>query len=419
VDRVVGTWLGHDITIGILLIPVFSGLIGWVTNWVAVKMMFLPVTWWGIRLPFKLGVGRYKIPLLGWQGVIPSKAAKMGSIAVDTGLAKLGTITEFYRELGPDVLAAHITESARDDLHDLVTAVIAERHPELWATAPGPVRRLIHRRIDAELPGLMTRVMDEIGGNIEQLVDLKLMVIRHLEADPRLLNQIFLDVGRKEFRIITDSGLWLGMLLGVVPMLVWVVYPAWWTVPVGAALVGYLTNWLALKLIFEPLEPVTIGPLRLHGLFLRRQHEVADAYATIIAYRIITLSNVAHQMLHGPDGDRTRRLIADIVSPAVDEAVGLARPLLQVATAGRFGELRDTVGLEAVTPTVSTLTDERFSKERAAGLQLLLAERMRGLSFPDFAGMPRSAFVQDEWLLILVGALLGFAAGVVQLVSTL
>ena len=40
--------------------------------------------------------------------------------------------------------------------------------------------------------------------------------------------------------------------------------------PVGA-IVGYLTNWIALKLIFEPVEPTRIGPFLLHGMFLQRQ----------------------------------------------------------------------------------------------------------------------------------------------------
>ena len=39
---------------------------------------------------------------LGWQGIIPSRAAKMGSIAVDKGIAKLGSPAEFYQKLEPE-----------------------------------------------------------------------------------------------------------------------------------------------------------------------------------------------------------------------------------------------------------------------------------------------------------------------------
>ena len=43
---------------------------------------------------------------LGWQGIVPSRADKMASISVDKGLAKLGSISDFYRELEPDKIAA-------------------------------------------------------------------------------------------------------------------------------------------------------------------------------------------------------------------------------------------------------------------------------------------------------------------------
>lgn len=418
-DAVLLSPFGRDLTVGILLIPIINGAIGLGTNWVAIKMMFSPVRFVGVRLPFQLGIGAYRIPLLGWQGVIPAKAAKMGSIAVDTGLAKLGTMHEFYRELEPGVMAAHVAHAAQADIHRTVDHILQNSYPELWSVAPEALKRLVHARVDARLPGIIEHVMDGIGENIDRLVDLKLMVIRHLESDPQLLNRMFLEVGRREYRFLVWSGLWIGMLLGIPLMVLWLSVPIRWTIPVGAAICGYLTNWIALKVIFEPLEPRNILGYRLHGLFLRRQPEVAEAYATIIAFDVVTLRNVARQMIDGPDGDRTRRMIADIVGPAVDEAVGRVRPMLRAASMGRFDHIRDAVAMGTVGPTVATLLDERFSTERAAGLQRLLAQRMRQLPPREFAMMLRSAFQQDEWLLILVGALLGFGAGVLQLMTTL
>lgn len=57
-------------------------------------------------------------------------------------------------------------------------------------------------------------------------------------------------------------------------MFIWLVYDKPWILPAGGAVVGYLTNWLAIKLIFEPVDPVKVGPFVLQGLFLKRQNEV-------------------------------------------------------------------------------------------------------------------------------------------------
>lgn len=405
--------------LGTWLIPVFAGVIGVFTNWVAIQMMFEPLDWKGWKLPFKIGFGSYKFPVLGWQGVIPSKAAKMGSIAVDTGLSKLGTMYEFYLTFDPEEVARQIVAASGDDVHRIVEEIIEREYPELWALAPTPVKRMIHDRVEARMPELVAEVLDQVGRNIERLIDLKLMVIRYLEANPRLINRIFQDVGAKEFRFIVRSGGWMGFLLGLGPMAVWIVYPEWWTVPVGAAVVGYLTNYIALKVIFEPLEPTRIGPFTMHGLFLKRRPEVAEAYADIIAFEVVTLRNVVDTMLDGPDADRTRRVIEDAIRPAVDEAVGAARPVVRAAGQGRLDAALAGFVDEAMGSTRDILVDDEFGRERARGMQALLASRMKDLSYPEFAQMLRSAFEQDEWMLIAVGAVLGFAAGVAQLVVTL
>src|ERR1044072_762623 len=96
-----------------LTIPLFTGAIGYLTNWSGVWMLFYPIRFRGFRVP---GLAPFVALLprkiqqipgfmqggVGWQGIIPSRAAKMGSIAVDKGIAKLGSPAEFYEQLDPE-----------------------------------------------------------------------------------------------------------------------------------------------------------------------------------------------------------------------------------------------------------------------------------------------------------------------------
>jgi uncharacterized membrane protein YheB (UPF0754 family) len=70
-------------------------------------------------------------------------------------------------------------------------------------------------------------------------------------------------------------------------MLIWMLYPANWTLPVGGAVVGYITNWIALKWIFEPIDPTRIGPFILQGMFLKRQKEVSADFSAYIANTVV------------------------------------------------------------------------------------------------------------------------------------
>ena len=92
---------------------------------------------------------------------------------------------------------------------------------------------------------------------------------------------------------------------------------------------GWLTNWLAILMIFEPVEERRILGFKWQGLFIRRQREVSDIYAEVISDDIITIENIGDELLHGASADRTRQMVAAALRPAIDEAVGqraAARP---------------------------------------------------------------------------------------------
>ena len=81
-------------------------------------------------------------------------------------------------------------------------------------------------------------------------------------------------------------------------------FPANWTLPVGGAVVGYITNWIALKNIFEPVNPVKLGPFTLQGMFLKRQFEVSEAFSDYIAKFVLNSQRVWQSMLSGESAEK-------------------------------------------------------------------------------------------------------------------
>ena len=77
-------------------------------------------------------------------------------------------------------------------------------------------------------------------------------------------------------------------------------YDEGWVLPVAGFIVGFATNWLALKMIFEPVDPVYIGKYKIHGLFLKRQNEVAIEFAKMSADLIFTPKLMWDEILYGP-----------------------------------------------------------------------------------------------------------------------
>jgi uncharacterized membrane protein YheB (UPF0754 family) len=415
-------------TLALISIPIVTGVIGYVTNWTGVLMLFYPVHFRGFRARWLISIS-WRLPHrlqqipgimvggIGWQGIIPSRAAKMGSLAVDVGLSKLGTPSEFYNQLDQDGISDQILTALEPEVRGIVERVMERTHPRLWSEMPERLRELIQQRIQNQLPPIVHGLTADIRDNIDQLVDVKLMVIRRFRSDPELANRVFLDMGRKELRFIQNFGFGFGFMLGIPVAVLTHFISFWWLLPLIGVAVGYVTNWMALWMIYEPADPVMIGRLRIQGLFIRRQPEVSEVYARIVSDDIVTVANFAGELLNGPQSDRTRALIEHSLEPAVDRAVGIARPAIRAALgAQEYDALRRSIIDESpVESIVEPLADPEFSASQATAMRKLITERMREMKSRDFAEMLRTATREDEWLLLLHGAVLGFAGGLIHL----
>lgn len=389
----------------LISIPVIASLVGWSTNWLAIKLTFYPINFIGIK------------PVFGWQGIIPSKAPKMASICVDSILSKIGTITEVVEQMDPKAIGRHILDTLEPRIEELVDDIMIRRHPTLWKNLPKTVKNLVYQRIKAELPNTIDALVDEMAPKIETLFDLKQMIVGRLENERTLLNRIFLECGLNEFKFIIKSGLWFGFLFGIPQLILWHFFPVPWVLPVCGFIVGWVTNWVALNVIFRPVDPKTILGMTFHGLFLKRQEEVSETFCEIITEEVLTVEQICHTMLTGPHADRTRGIIQRHFENLVDEAAGIIKPFTQVALGPeKFAELKTETGLKAIDISNETLSDPLFNHERAILVKEIMSSRMKKLPSNEFQDLLRPCFQEDELKLIIIGGLLGAAAGLLQLV---
>jgi hypothetical protein len=62
----------------------------------------------------------------------------------------------------------------------------------------------------------------------------------------------------------------------------------------------------------------------------------------------------------------------------------------------------------------TTLDHAMAYTEEAIGIREMVKEKMGKMTSPQFEGLLRPAFQADEWILVTVGAVLGFLVGLSQ-----
>ena len=387
-------------------IPLVSAAIGWVTNWLAIKMTFYPLEFRGVP------------PLLGWQGIIPRNSERIAEKAVDLVTRRLVSVEEILARVDPEQLSAELEPLYEQITEEIIEDVISTQSPALWEMLPQPVRNEIRERVRQSIPELVDRIVGRQRERLLEVFDLQALVRQSLTGpNKELLNEIFMRCGAPEFRFIVRCGLYFGFALGLVQCALWYFLKSWWLLPVCGALVGYATNWLALKMIFRPRLPRRFLLFTYQGLFLRRQDEVSREYARLMADRVIVPTKIIDNLVRGAQAGRFVDIVHRQVRAVVDEAAGMLKGVVLFAMGtDRYIQMKRRVTNKVVEllPRHSHRVEGYW--RNAMNLEQTIHGRLSALPAPEFEAVLHNCFEQDEWMLIAVGAALGTVAGVLQAV---
>ena len=406
---------------GMLLIPVVAAFVGWFTNWLAVKMIFYPINFLGIPLMQYVEGSTYgfdvlqPLGLFGWQGIVPAKAAQMSESIVTMVTTKLVNVQDVFMLLSP----TEVSSLLLNEVPDMASKLARDMVPYEWAVSlaeravpslPAPMLAEVGDVVSSYLSGFVVMLQQQV----DKVIDLKELVVTAMCTDRVVLVDLFRKCGANELEFLVNSGLFFGFLLGVIQMVVWAFYDNPWSITIGGAVVGLLTNWLALKFIFEPVEPVFVGPFKFQGLFLQRQHEVSGTFSDYLTSKVLQSEKIWDNMLYGAKGEEFNAMLEEYTKTfIVEEAArrGLSTADLDCEVIGEIAK-RVVDELPEHVHVLHEYTDATL------GLQELMRERMKMMTPQEFERVLHPIFEQDELTLIISGAVLGAIAGYLQQIGT-
>lgn len=184
--------------------------------------------------------------------------------------------------------------------------------------------------------------------------------------------------------------------------------------PVIGAAHGWLTNTLAVWLLFRPVAPwrVPIAGWRVQGVLPRRQRDLARSVGAAVESDLLSWSELAGALatpeLLAEIGGRVETLVRERVGRLLPAWLpGAWRDSLAQAAANALGrEAAD--GLAGLIPQAAALARERLPIAR------MVEERILAFSPADLERVMRRAAAAELRSIILLGLVMGLAIGVVQ-----
>lgn len=187
--------------------------------------------------------------------------------------------------------------------------------------------------------------------------------------------------------------------------------------PILAALIGWITNYLAIKMLFHPHQPKKILGLTFQGVFPKRQAQIAEKLGDLVANELFSMQDVAQKiedLSTQPEvleevGKRIEKTIrGKLISAFPMLSMFLSDEMIEKVTNLFKGELEDFLRVSAQGLAVKM--------EDSVDIQGLVREKVQAFSSNKIEEL-LIGFMEKEFRFIeKIGAALGFLIGCIQVI---
>ena len=85
-------------------------------------------------------------------------------------------------------------------------------------------------------------------------------------------------------------------------------------VGIGAG-IGWVTNYVAIKMLFRPYKEINLGLFKIQGLLPKRKHEIGESIAEVIQTELVSLQEILKSL----DGEKLEKEMSAVIDRILEE----------------------------------------------------------------------------------------------------
>ncbi len=196
----------------------------------------------------------------------------------------------------------------------------------------------------------------------------------------------------------------------------WILY----FLPVIAALIGWMTNFLAVKMLFHPKEPKKILGFSFHGVFPKRQSALAEKLGNLVSEELFSASDVSAKIKDFATSEEAMEEVGKRIEATIRNKLVQTFPMLAMFLSDEMVEKVTGLFKNELKDFLSETSQGLGEKlEQNLNVQLMVQERVNAFSSEKLETLLNELMKKEFRFIELVGAVLGFLIGCLQLGMTL
>jgi uncharacterized membrane protein YheB (UPF0754 family) len=197
---------------------------------------------------------------------------------------------------------------------------------------------------------------------------------------------------------------------------------SWWfyTIPFISAFIHWLTIWMALKLLFHPRSPKKILWFTLHGVFPKRQQQIAESLGRIVGQELLSFGDIEKTITNPENVKRILPLAEEHIDHFLRVKLKESMPMIAMFIGDKTIAQLKTVfvaELEALFPVIMKSYVANLRQD--LDLERIVVEKIAGFSAQRLESLLNEFLTKEFRFVEIIGAALGFLIGLLQIFLTL
>jgi len=188
-----------------------------------------------------------------------------------------------------------------------------------------------------------------------------------------------------------------------------------YTIPFIAALIGWFTNFIAVKMLFHPKKPIKILFFTVQGIFPKRQNLLAEKLGDVVANDLFSMDDIAAQ-IKNVDKSGTLAVVDSKLDNYIENKLPEAMPMISMFLSEDMKRKIKATLLEEIEIILPDVIESYTSKlTESIDIKGTVSEKVANFSTDKLEDILYSIMKKEFKFIEILGAVLGFIIGLVQI----
>jgi len=188
-----------------------------------------------------------------------------------------------------------------------------------------------------------------------------------------------------------------------------------WTLPIISALIGWVTNYIAIKMLFHPRKEISILGIKIQGIFPKRQKALAEKIGKLVGEQLFSIADLKKEMQNETHLEGVKKLLDEKVESFLKSKITTLLPFVAMFINDELiGKIKNMI-VEELTKSLPDIIAAFTDKlEKDIDIKSIVESKVAAFSIDKLEDMLFSIMQKEFKFIELVGAFLGFLIGCIQ-----